>query len=80
MITVKDAGALKGYTGVDHLIEDSECHEIIGRQFRCVRDALRAAERRCWIAAYSGHPRRRHFLAYVEVLFADGTTGRFSSV
>lgn len=80
MITVIDAGAKAGYSGVDHLIEDSEIKDIVGRQFRSVGEALRAADARCYIAGHNGRPRRRHPYTWVEVRMADGTVRTHSSI
>lgn len=79
MITVTNAGALEGYSGVDHLIED-ETKDIIGRRFRSVGEALKAADRKCFIGRYGDRPRRVHPYTWVEVRFASGETKTFRSV
>lgn len=48
MITVTDAGIKAGYTGHDHLIDSADqdnVRSVVGRQFRSVAEARRAAER-----------------------------------
>lgn len=79
MLIVTNAGALEGYSGVDHLIED-ETREIIGRQFRSVGEALRAADRKCFIGRHGDRPRRAHPYTWVEVRFANGEIKTFRSV
>ena len=73
MVTVLNAGARAGYSGVDHLIDDRELKDIIGRDFRSVGEALKAADKRCWIDAYGPSPRRRHPYTWVEVRTSDGS-------
>ena len=73
MITVIDAGARQGYSSTDHLIDDSELAEIIGKKFSSVGKALVAADKRCWMDGRPGVKRRRHPYTWVEVMFADGT-------
>ena len=79
MVTVINAGALAGYSGMDHLIED-ETSEIIGQKYRCVGDALRAADKHCHIARHGQYPRRAHPYTWVEVQMANGKTYRHTSV
>jgi hypothetical protein len=80
MVTVVNAGALAGYSGTDHLIDDSGIADIIGRQYRSVGDALRAADSRCWMAAHNGRPARRHRYTWVECRMANGETISAKSV
>lgn len=79
MITVLNAGALHGYSGVDHLIDD-QTSSVVGRQFRSVGEALQAADRKCFIDAYGDRPRRYHPYTWVEVRFASGEVRTFRSV
>lgn len=79
MIIVKNAGALQGYSSTDHLIDSSACLELVGRQFRSVAQALKAADKRCKMER-PGHGYTSHPYTFVEVLFADGSTRWFSSV
>lgn len=46
MITVTHAYTQRGWDPCDHLIDDSAMTEIIGREFRSVADAMRAARKR----------------------------------
>lgn len=73
MITVVNAGSLAGYSDYDHLIDDSQVKEIIGREFRSVGEALKAANKRCWIEVPPTGRRRSHPYTYVEVRMADGS-------
>lgn len=72
MIVVKNAWHKRGYSGLDHLLADSELEPIIGRQFRSVNEAKEAAER-----LSSGTSGRANVPIGVECLFADGSTRTF---
>lgn len=72
MIKVIDAGALQGYSGTDHLIDDSEIKDIIGREYRSVKQALDAADKRCFIVSHGSNPRRNHPYTWVKVMMANG--------
>lgn len=80
MITVKDGGALAGYSDSDHLIDDSDIKDIIGLEYRSVGDALRAAKSRCWMRGTYCHPGYQYSYVWIEVVFADGTTKVFKHV
>ena len=80
MITITDAGALAGYSSTDHLIDDRAIKDIIGRQYRSVGEALRAADSRCFMDAHGDHPRRPHQYTWVEVLMCDGSKRTHKSV
>lgn len=69
MITIKNAYHKRGYSGRDHLLSDSELEPVIGRQFRSVAEARRAAEK-----LSSGTAGRCDVPIALEVLFADGTS------
>lgn len=73
MITIKHAFHRHGYSGNDHCLNDEELEPIIGRKYRSVRDARLAAER-----LSTGTSGRADVPICLEVLFADGTTRRFS--
>jgi len=45
MVTVIRAGIERGYSGYDHMITGTECHDIIGHRFRDIAGARRAAEK-----------------------------------
>jgi hypothetical protein len=75
MITVVDAYPRQGYSRCDHLITGHECDQVIGRMFRSVAEARRAAERALQrngdehIATYSP--------VGITVLFANGREEAF---
>lgn len=71
MVTLIEARALSGYSGQDHLIED-ETSEIIGMEFRCVGDAIRAADKRVFIARHGDVPRRSHPYTWVKCELSNG--------
>lgn len=79
MITVINAGSLSGYSQTDHLIEDSAIREIIGKEFRSVKQALKAADDRCFLEKFLGR-RIRHPYTWIEVRFANGEVREFKSV
>ena len=79
MITVKNAGALNGYSSTDHLIDTSAMGEIIGKQFRSVGSALKAADKRCWMDGCGGRKGSNYPYTWVVVMFADKTTKTFMS-
>lgn len=80
MITVKNAGALHGYSGTDHLIDESGVHDIIGRQFRSVSAALKAADTKCKMEGVGGRRTTNHPYTWVEVIHKDGSTTTHQSV
>jgi hypothetical protein len=80
MITVIDAYALNGYSGYDHLIDDSKLKEIIGQEFRSVGEALKAADKRCFIDAPPTGRRRQHPYTGMKVRMADGSVHEHYSV
>lgn len=45
MLTITNCGYRHGYSGEDHLLDDSEFQPAIGRDFRSLRDASRAINR-----------------------------------
>lgn len=45
MITITDIGYSRGYSRWDHLLSDGELTGLIGREFRSVADAFKAAEK-----------------------------------
>jgi hypothetical protein len=82
MVTVVNGGALAGYSAWDHLVEGGDIAALIGRQYRCAADALRAAEARCWIGEPgSGSPQRRrnHPYIWLEVQMSSGAIRRVQS-
>ena len=80
MITVLNGGSLNGYSSTDHLIDDSQIKDIIGRQFRSVGDALRAADRRVFIDGTPSRKRRAHPYTWVQVQMANGAVNEHKSV
>ena len=72
MITVKDAWHKRGYSGSDHLLSDHELEPVIGREFRSVAEARKAAERLS--TGTSGHA---NVPIGLEVRFADGSAKKF---
>jgi len=79
MITVINAGALQGYSGNDHLIED-ETADIIGRKFRSVKQALDAADRLVHIASHGNRKRQSHPYTWVKCMMDNGTIVEKKSV
>lgn len=71
MITVKSAHHLRGYSGEDQLLEDTELEPVIGLQFRSVAEARKAAQKLSSGTGWESVP------IGLEVLFADGTTHQF---
>ena len=59
----------RGYSGVDHLLNDSELQDIVGRHFRCIADIRRAARK-----LDSGAQRKRDVPIWIRVAHPDGTT------
>lgn len=45
VITLEHACHARGYTGWDHLLDDTPLSDLIGRRYRSVGEARRAAER-----------------------------------
>ena len=74
MITIQNAGALAGYSGTDHLIDESEIKDVIGVQYRCVGDALRAVEKRCFNRG------RHHPYVWADIRMANGDVHHHTSV
>lgn len=68
MITVTKAGFSQGYTGYDHLLDSTGMADVVGRSFRSVGEARKAARQA------AGPQDRRCSLTpvWVEVMFADG--------
>ena len=70
MVTIITASLAQGYSGNDHLITGRECEDVIGREFRSVGEARRAAEH----AAMAECDRRvRIAPVHLTVLMADGS-------
>jgi len=72
MITVTDAGIQGGYTGLDHLIDDydrANVYSVVGRTFRSVGAAKKAAER-AYESACDSRVRLAH--VWVTVLLPNG--------
>lgn len=44
-VTITAAHVERGWSTRDHLIDDSPADQLVGRRFRCVADAMRAATR-----------------------------------
>jgi len=80
MITVLDAYALTGYSRYDYLINDADLRQIVGKQFKTVGAALKAANDRCWIEVPGHKKARRHPFTGIRVKFANGTTGEYKSI
>jgi len=70
-ITIKAAGLAHGYSGHDHLITGRECEGVVGRTFRSVAEARRAAERE---VAHEADRRVRVAPVEMEIRFASGET------
>lgn len=70
MVKIKNAWHCRGYSSLDDPLTDSELEPIIGRQFRSVAEARKAAQR-----LSSGTSRRCAVPIILEVLFPDGTRG-----
>lgn len=68
-IKVKDARFARGYSGYDHLLDDSPLRSIIGREFATLAAAGRAAER-----AADGTQDKRCASGPVLITDADGRT------
>lgn len=67
MIMIGKAGIARGYSGYDHLIDGSELHALVGRKFRSVASALKAANREIQRTAD-----RRVRIAPAEIMTAEG--------
>jgi hypothetical protein len=80
MITVEQAYALEGYSGHDHLIDDSRLAEIEGKEFRSVAAAMDAACRRCYIGGTPSIARRRHGAVGLRIRFSNGAVETRSSM
>lgn len=78
MITVINAGALTGYSSTDHLIDDTDVKKIIGKQFKSVKAALKAADKNCFMETAKVY--RNHPYTWVEVKMASGETSTHRSV
>lgn len=75
MITVLDAKLKRGYSGVDHYITGYECEDVIGRKFRSVSEARKAAD---FCAAKNvGHSSLKFSPVSLTVVFANGKTQIF---
>jgi len=72
MITVKNAWHKRGYSGSDHLLADWELEPVIGRQFRSVNEAKKAAAK-----LSTGTSGRANVPIGLECLYADGSTRKF---
>ena len=69
MVTITSAGLAHGYSGWDHLITGHECEDVIGRRYRSVGEARRAAEA---AVAREGDRRVRVAPVALTVRFASG--------
>lgn len=75
MITIISAGYRHGYSGRDHLITGRECDDVVGREYRSVRDARLAAERVAEQEKDECGGRVRWWAPVeIEVRYADGHT------
>jgi hypothetical protein len=78
-VTVVSGGGLRGFSGVDHLIDDSQIAEMVGSKYRSGRHALRESDKRCFLGAYGSQPRKNHPFTWLEVRGKNGITRRISS-
>ena len=70
MITIADAGYSHGYSGHDHLLDDSALKGLIGRDFPSVKAARAAANR-----VEKSNPKDRRCNTspiYLEVILPNG--------
>jgi len=72
MITIKDAWHKHGYSGKDHMLDNTELEPIIGDRFPTVAAARAAAEK-----LSRGTAGTCNVPIGLEVLFDDGTTKKF---
>lgn len=75
MITILDARLRKGYSGVDHYITGYECDDVIGRKFRSVGEARKAADS-CAVKNV-GHPSLKFAPIRLTIVFANGSIQEF---
>lgn len=71
MITIKNIWIARGYTGNDHLIDGRALKNLIGEQFRSVREARKKADA---IMARTEDRRVQIAPIEMEVMFANGST------
>lgn len=64
MITIKRASYARGYSGDDHMLNDGELSDVIGRTFRDVKQAKKEIEKLV--------PKGVISPVQIEVLFDDG--------
>jgi hypothetical protein len=76
MITVLRAGLNMGYTGYDHMISGNECDDVVGRSFRSVTEARRAAER---AVERNADRRVRTAPIWLEVRFRSGEIREYTT-
>lgn len=69
MITIANIGSKHGYSGDDHLIDDVPLQDLLGQDFRRVRDIRRAVEK---IQMDTADRRVRYVPVQVEIVLATG--------
>jgi hypothetical protein len=69
MITITGIGSKHGYSGYDHLIDDSPLQDLLGQQFRSVRDLHKAVTKTQFETA---DKRVRYVPVAVEIVLATG--------
>ena len=69
MVTIETAKIKRGYTGVDHLIDDDVVSGLVGQQYRSLGEARQAADR-TWMR--QAEPRVRMAPVAVVVRLASG--------
>ena len=76
MITVMNAFIRRGFSSVDHYITGRECLDIIGRSYRSVGEATKAADS----CKYKnvGHNSLKYSPILLTVSFANGEVKDFS--